>query len=71
MLAEARRRDALTLWHLLHRAAGDDRGRVFDRLAGLVEVPQGVTREAVLAGDKRVLQLWWDDLGLEESGWWR
>ncbi len=71
VLAEARRRDALTLWHLLARTSGNDRGRVYDRLAALVEVPQGVTREAVLAGDKRVLQLWWDELGLEEAGWWR
>ena len=71
VVAEARRRDALTLWHLLVRTTGDDRGRVYDRLAGLVEVPEGVTREAVLAGDKRVLQLWWDELGLEEAGWWR
>jgi hypothetical protein len=71
ILAEARRRDALTLWHLLGRTVGLDRGRVYDRLAALVEVPEGVTREAVVAGDKQVLQLWWEELGLEEAGWWR
>jgi hypothetical protein len=71
ILAQARRRDALTLWHLLGRTTGLDRGRVYDRLAALVEVPEGVSRDAVLAGDKRVIQLWWDELGLEEAGWWR
>jgi hypothetical protein len=71
VLRESRRRDALTLWHLLSRTTDVDRGRVYDRLASLVEVPEGVNREAVVAGDKRVLQLWWDELGLEEAGWWR
>jgi len=71
VLAEARRRDALTLWHLLGRTTDADRGNVYDRLASLVEVPEGVTREAVVAGDKRVLQLWWDELGLAEAAWWR
>jgi hypothetical protein len=70
ILAEARRRDAVTLWHLLSRTP-EDRGRVYDRLAALVEVPEGVTRDAVVSGNKRALLLWWDELGLEEAGWWR
>ena len=32
-LAAARERDALSLWHLLSRVDGEDRGRVFDRLS--------------------------------------
>lgn len=71
ILAESRRRDTLTLWHLLARTTGLDRSRVYDRLAALVDVPEGVTREKVVAGDKPTLQLWWDELGLEEGGWWR
>lgn len=71
VLAESRRRDSLTLWHLLARTTDLDRGRVYERLATLVDVPPGVTREEVVAGDKPTLQVWWGELGLEEGGWWR
>ena len=34
-----RARDALSLWHLLSRTAGEERGRVYDRLHALVPAP--------------------------------
>jgi hypothetical protein len=71
VLAEARRRDAITLWHLLARASGDERAKEYDRLAQLVPPPAGVTREGVLGGDAHMRDLWWDALGLEDTGWWR
>ena len=71
VLAHARNRDALTLWHLLPRVQGADRVRVYDRLAQLAPPPDSVTREAVLAADKQALDLWWDQLGLGESSFWR
>jgi hypothetical protein len=70
-LAAARERDALSLWHLLSRVEGEDRGRVFDRLAALVPPPPGVTREAVLRGDRAQRDLWWDELGLGSADFWR
>jgi len=71
VLGEARRRDVLTLWHLLARLPETDRGRVFDRMSALVEIPPEVDREAVLGGDRRAHQALWDELGLEEAGWWQ
>ena len=71
VLESARPRDALTLWHLLSRIEGADRGRVYDRMSVLVPPPTGVTREGALAGDRRMLDLWWDDLGLGVASWWR
>jgi hypothetical protein len=71
VLALSRPRDALTLWHLLQRLDHDDRARVFDRLAALVPPPQGVTREGIQAGDRRMRDLWWDRLGLGDSEFWR
>src|SRR5437867_7872989 len=47
VLTQARKRDALTLWHLLTRVSPTDRGRVFDRLAQFVPAPAGVTREGI------------------------
>jgi hypothetical protein len=71
VLAQARPRDALTLWHLLTRAAPADRGAVFDRLASLVTLPATVTRDAAVSGDPHTIDLCWNALNLEDTGWWR
>lgn len=71
VLAEARARDALTLWHLLAHLDGPDRARVYDRLASLITPPPGATREGVLRGDRKMLDAWWDSLGLGAVSWWR
>lgn len=66
LLLEARPRDTLTLWHLLARVAGNDRARVYDRLAALVPPPDGVTRAGVLQLNEQMLQQWKDEL---ETKW--
>jgi len=71
VLSRARPRDALTLWHLLRRGSLDERRLVYERMAVLAPPPDGVTREAVLAGDRAALDRWWDALGLESTTWWR
>src|SRR5262245_29185128 len=71
VLREARRGDALTLWHLLARLTGVEREAVYARLAELVPPPEGVTRAGVLAGDHAMLDRWWDELGFGEMEWWR
>lgn len=70
-LAAARPRDGLSLWHLLQRTQGEERGEVFDRLAELMPMPQGVTRDAILRGDKSSLDAVWNALGLGDTSWWR
>jgi hypothetical protein len=71
VLAQARERDALTLWHLLARVAEGDRGRVYDKLSQLVPAPAGVTREGIVHLDARMLDLWWNELGLGDVALWR
>jgi hypothetical protein len=71
VVSAARRRDALTLWHLLSRGTPAERHRVYDRLATLAPPPPGVTREAVVAGDRGALDQWWNALGLQTGGWWK
>ena len=66
ILREARPRDTLTLWHLLGRVAGNDRTRVYERMAALVPPPDGVTREGVLQLNEQMLQQWKDKL---ETAW--
>jgi hypothetical protein len=71
VLSAARRRDALTLWHLLTRGTTDERRRVYDRMAALVPPPSGVTVDAVLRSDRRATDRWWNALGLDDASWWR
>jgi FecR protein len=71
VLARAGSRDAITLWHLLRRVDGNDRGRVFDRLAAFAPPPASVTRDGIVSGNRRMLDAWWDALGLGSTSWWR
>jgi hypothetical protein len=66
ILREARARDTLTLWHLLGRVEGEDRARVFERIAVYSPPPDGVTREGVLKLNEPMLQLWKEKL---ETTW--
>jgi hypothetical protein len=71
VLAQARPRDGLTLWHLLSRTTGTERAQVYSRFAQLVPPPPGVTRDGILALDPRMLDLYWDALNLGEISVWR
>jgi len=71
VLREARREDALTLWHLLDRTDPSLRGDVITRLHALAPMPSGVTREGLLAGDRGMRDAWWEALGLRSASWWR
>ena len=71
VLRAARDRDALTVWHLMVRTQGQQRGEVFDKFAGLVKLPASVRRDAVLRGDPEALDGAWNSLGLGSTEWWR
>ena len=66
VLAGARTKDTLTLWHLLARVGADDRGRVYERLAALAPPPAGVTREGIVGLNRAMLDAWKTDL---EGNW--
>ena len=66
MLNEARPRDTLTLWHLLARVNGQDRVRVYEKMAMFAPPPPGITREGVLQLDQQMLETWRHAL---ESSW--
>jgi hypothetical protein len=71
VLSQARKQDALSLWHLLSRTENANRERVFNRFSALVPMPEGVTRDGVLRLDQRQLDLWWNALGLGDISVWR
>lgn len=71
VLQSATPRDGLTLWHLLARTKGADRGEVFDRFQALVKIPASVTREQILDGNPAAIDAAWDALNLGDTDWWR
>ncbi|HEV3468707.1 MAG TPA: kelch repeat-containing protein [Pyrinomonadaceae bacterium] len=68
VLAEARPKDSLTLWHLLSRTKGDARARVFGRLAALVPPPEGVTCEAAPRVEEGPMLRWRERIELASVG---
>lgn len=71
ILATARSRDALTLWHLLARVDESERALVYDQLAKRASPPKGVTREGILRLDGAMLDAWWNRLDLGDISLWR
>ncbi len=71
LLVDARKKDALSLWHVLSRVSDADRPGVYDRLAALAPPPAGVTREGILRLDRQMLDDWWNSLGFGDVFVWR
>ena len=71
ILSQSRKRDALTLWHLLARVDEGQRVLVYDRLAALAPPPARVTKEGILRLDQSMLDLWWNALGFDDISVWR
>jgi len=71
VLDEARKSDALTLWHLLARVDAGQRVLVYDRLSQLVPPPATVTKEGIFRLDQPMLDLWWNELGFDDISVWR
>jgi hypothetical protein len=70
LLVDARKNDALTLWHLLSRVSVADRPGVYDQLAVLAPPPEDVTREGVLRLDRKMLDSWWNSFGYGDVYLW-
>jgi hypothetical protein len=68
---EARKRDALTLWHLLARSDNAQREVVYAKLAKFVPPPPGVTEEGILRLDRSMMDRWWNELGFDDIAVWR
>jgi len=71
VLAQSRKRDALTLWHLLSRVDEPQRAIVYNDLAKFIPPPSGVTQTGILRLDQRMLDRWWNDLGFDDISVWR
>ena len=70
LLVDARKEDALTLWHLLSRVSEAERPGVYDRLAALAPPPADITREGILLLDQKMLDSWWNSLGYGDVYLW-
>jgi hypothetical protein len=71
VLAAARKRDALTIWHLLSRTQGHERVVVFTRFSQLAKLPPTVTNIDILREDPAAMDRAWNALDLGNTDWWR
>jgi hypothetical protein len=71
ILARSRKRDALTLWHLLARVDAGQRVLVYDRLKNIAPPPAGVTKQGILSLDQPMLDQWWNAVGFDDISVWR
>jgi len=72
VLGEARKADALTLWHLLTRVDDEEqRVLVYARLREFAPPPAGVTKDGIMRLDQPMLDRWWNELGFDDIAVWR
>jgi hypothetical protein len=62
VLAEARIRDTLTLWHLLSRVDPTAREGVYNRIVDLLPLPNGMEKDKALQLDPTTLKNWREEL---------
>lgn len=63
--------DDVTLWHVLQRVQGMDRERIYERLVQVSPPPPDVSRSGVQAGDRAMLDRWWNTFGYGAVEFWR
>lgn len=64
LLSESRRADLISLYHLLKRSDQESRGKIYDRILLLFKMPQRITREGIVNGNKDMLGRLWTELGI-------
>ena len=62
VIAEARKKDVLTLWHLIPKTTGIQRAAIIDRMDAFVPLPPGATRDGVSNGEGEMLDRWWNSI---------
>lgn len=63
LLSESRQKDLISLFHLLKQLFPESRGKIYDRISFLFKMPQRITREGIVNGDKDMLARLWTELG--------
>ena len=71
VLRLARTRDLITLWHLLDRTNGSERGLVARSIGRLIDLPPDVTTPDLARGDPDAIRRLGRELGIRETNWWR
>ncbi len=54
--------DGISLWHLLKRIPGDNRGAVFNKLYSLYPLPKGIDQESILRLKEEALNKWFNQI---------
>jgi hypothetical protein len=63
ILNEAGKEDLLTLWHILSRAGNEEKEKVFNRIKELSAVPESITADGIINGNKDMMNELWESFG--------
>ncbi len=64
LLSEARQKDLISLFHLLKQLDRESRGKIYDRISILFNIPQRITREGIVNGNSDMMGRLWTELGI-------
>jgi hypothetical protein len=64
ILSESQKEDLSSLFHLLIRSRNEQREKIFNRIKLLSVIPQQITQDGILNGDKDMLGRLWTQIGL-------
>jgi len=70
ILRESRKEDLLSLWHILSKVKGTEREKTFNRISEFVNIPDGITSEGIMNGNKEMMDILWECLGYGRKSLW-
>ncbi|MCU1330040.1 MAG: hypothetical protein JWN34_5410 [Bryobacterales bacterium] len=66
-----RKKDAMTVWHLMTRVKSWERTEAYDRLASLVVLPAAASKDSIVRGETAAVDAAWNALDLGSAEVWR
>ena len=67
LLKESRKKDALTLWHILTKVKDNQKQETYNRIAELVNIPSTVTLQGIMNGNKEMMTALLETLGYSKK----
>ena len=67
LLKESRKKDALTLWHILTKVKDNEKQETYKRIAELVNIPSNITSRGIINGDKEMMSALRKALGYSDK----
>ena len=67
LLKKSRKKDALTLWHILTKVNGIEKEETYKRITELVNIPSDVTMQGIMNDNKEMIAALWKAMGYSNN----